>query len=134
MKPIIKIKRLIEKELSAKETYDISIYARELSYEKRKQERIDEVKAIGLGNEVLVAGGSSEMAKFGVGAKIGTIVRYNPKRVSVYIKDCSRPGKWYIPYRYLYPPTEENIKREKKLVELAEMSLPLIGKINKILR
>ena len=134
MKPITKIKRLIKKQLTAKETYDISVYAKELSYEKRHQERLDEVRAIGVDNEVLIRGGSTEMAKFGIGAKIGIIQRYNPKRVSVYIKDCSRPGTWYIPYHNLYPATEENMKREKKLLELSQMSLPLIKKLNKILR
>ena len=132
MKPITKIKRLIQKQLTAKETYEISEYARQLSYEKRKQEQIQEIKAVGVGNRVLVRGGSTELARLGIGAKTGTILSYGPKRVKVLIKDCERPGAWRLPYSDLCPPTEKNIKEQTKLLELSRATIPVLKKINKI--
>ena len=132
MKPITKIKRMIKKQLNSKETYEVSEYARELARQKRKEEHIGSIKALGVGSEVLVMGGSSEMARLGIGAKIGIIKSYGPKRVKVLIKNCERSGEWRIPYHYLYTPTEKNIKREKKLLEHAKMTLPMIKKLNKI--
>lgn len=132
MKPITRIKRMIEKQLNSKETIEISQYARELYFKKRKQEQVDSVRSLGVGSQVLIQGGSSEMARLGIGAKIGIIKSYGPKRVKVLIQNCERPGEWRIPYHYLYPPTEKNIKRERKLLKHAKMTLPMIKNFNKV--
>ena len=133
MKPITKIKRLITKQLTSKETYEISQYAKELSYQKKAKEHLDSIKVLGVGNTVLVLGSTTETARLGIAAKIGTILSYGPKRVKVQIKDCNNPGAWRLPYRLLRPPTEENIKHEAKMAPLSYRSIGIITDLNKIM-
>lgn len=132
MKPITKIKRLITKQLTAKETYEISQYAKELSYEKKAKEHQNSIKALGVGNTVLILGSTTETARLGIAAKIGTILSYGPKRVRVQIKDYSSPGGWRLPYRLLRPPTEKNIEYETKIAPSSYRSIGVLNDLNKI--
>lgn len=135
MKSITRVKRVIQKQLTAKETYNLVEFCRELAYKKQKEEKITKIKTIGVGNQILIQGGSSLMVEQGLAGLIGTIVRYGPKRVRINLPNHpKRPGEWMIPYHYLYPVTEKNTKREQKLKKHAEM---LVGsgtlkKLNKI--
>ena len=132
MKPITRIKWLIKKQLTAKETYEISQYAKELSYEKKAKEHLNSIKALGVGNTVLVLGSTTETARLGIAAKIGTILSYGPKRIKVQIKDCSRPGVWRLSYRLLRPPTEKNIKHETEMAPHSYRSIGVVNDLNKI--
>ena len=129
MKPIDRVKRLIEERLSSKEVWELASYCQELARKKRVAEHIAEIKAIGKGNKVLVRGGSTETVRQGLACLVGTIVRYGPKRVRVRF---SERREWHLPYDWLVPATEENIKKERELREHAEMVLPLTRQINKI--
>lgn len=134
MKPITRVKRMIRKQLTSKECWELKEFIREEAYRKKREEKIASIKALGVGGKVIVQGGSTETVRLRIACLEGTIIRFGPKRVSVDLPHPTRPGKWYIPYHNLYPATEENIKREQKLMGHAKIALPVLGKINKIAR
>ena len=132
MKPITRIKRMIRKQLNSKETFEISQYAKELAYEKKNTEHLTAIKNIGIGNKVLISGSTTETARLGIAASVGTVLSYGSKRVKVQITDCSRPGAWRLPYRLLKVPTEKNIKDAQKMAKHSRVAVGVVNQLNKV--
>lgn len=132
MKTLIKVQRLIEKNLTSAECWKLKKYCEEQAMQKTTLEHEQLIKNIGLGNRVLVRGGNSEAVRLNLACEIGEITKYNQKTVSVNLTSVKRPGVWRFPYGWLT--TIDRLEEERKSREHTIEFQPYMNKFNKIVK
>jgi hypothetical protein len=132
LKSITKIKRMIQK-LNSKECWELSTYCKEIAQSKAQNEHNEAIKAIGVGGKVLVRGGNSDLVQKGLACLVGTIVKFTPKCVHADLPHKTRPGVWRIPWCYLLPATEENVKKETESMRHTIAFNPYLKELNRML-
>jgi hypothetical protein len=127
MKSVIKIQRLVEKELTSVECRQLEKFCGSQAFLKADQEHRTLIENIGIGNDVLVRGGSSLAVENGLACLIGKILKYNPKTVTV---KFSETRSWRVPYDWLT--TIDRLEKEKELKQHVVSFRPYLAGINKI--
>lgn len=130
MKALIRIKRLVEKQLTSQECWQLKKFCDEQAMRKNILEREQTIKNIGLHGEVLVRGGNSEAVRVNLACEIGEIVKYNLKTVSINLTGVKRPGVWRLPYRWLT--TIDKLEEEKKAKQHMIEFQPYMNQFNKV--
>ena len=127
MKSLIRIKRLVEKQLTSQECWQLKKYCDEQAMLKVKMEHDQTIKNVGIGGKVLVRGGNSEAVRYGMACLIGEVLKFNPKTVTLKFSDTR---SWRVPYFWLT--TIDKLEEEKKEKEHMIAFRPYMNQINKI--
>lgn len=127
MKALIKIERLIEKNLTSNECWKLKKYCEEQAMQKIKMEHDQAIKNIGIAGKVLVRGGNSEAIRYGMACLIGEIIKYNPKTVTIKFSDTR---SWRVPYHWLT--TIDKLEDERKSKEHMIAFQPYMNQLNKV--
>jgi hypothetical protein len=127
MKALIKVERLIEKNLTSTECWKLKKYCDEQAMRKHTLEHDQQIKDIGIGGKVLVRGGNSEAIRYGMACLIGEIMKFNPKTVTVKFSDTR---SWRVPYSWLT--TIDKLEDEKKSKEHMIAFQPYMTQLNKV--
>ena len=127
MKSLIRIKRLVEKQLTSQECWQLKKYCDEQAMLKVKMEHDQTIKNVGIGGKVLVRGGNSEAVRYGMACLIGEVLKFNPKTVTV---KFSETRSWRVPYFWLT--TIDKLEEEKKAKERMIAFRPYMNQLHKI--